>query len=155
MKKKKKVQHVPKPVAVPTDTILNCDYNHARKLAYKGQQKQAQELYARLETAVSDNALRALVINDRAALAAVAGDSEQALEGFQAALALDEHCKPARQNLTLLEDSESPSHFQALSSEERGQGKTPAPIKIAIISFLFNWPSTGGGNVHTYENKAE
>ena len=25
------------------------------------------------------------------------------------------------------------------------------PIKIAILSFLFNWPSTGGGNVHTYE----
>jgi len=25
------------------------------------------------------------------------------------------------------------------------------PIKVAILSFLFNWPSTGGGNVHTYE----
>jgi glycosyltransferase involved in cell wall biosynthesis len=26
-----------------------------------------------------------------------------------------------------------------------------APIKVAILSFLFNWPSTGGGNVHTVE----
>ena len=26
-----------------------------------------------------------------------------------------------------------------------------APIRIAILSFLFNWPSTGGGNIHTVE----
>ena len=25
------------------------------------------------------------------------------------------------------------------------------PIRIAILSFLFNWPSTGGGNIHTVE----
>ena len=27
----------------------------------------------------------------------------------------------------------------------------PAPVKVAVISFLFNWPSTGGGIVHTVE----
>lgn len=26
-----------------------------------------------------------------------------------------------------------------------------APQKIAIVSFLYNWPSTGGGNIHTTE----
>ena len=25
------------------------------------------------------------------------------------------------------------------------------PIRVAILSFLFNWPSTGGGNIHTVE----
>ncbi|WP_339910226.1 glycosyltransferase family 4 protein [Symmachiella dynata] len=25
------------------------------------------------------------------------------------------------------------------------------PVKVAIVSLLFNWPSTGGGNVHTQE----
>lgn len=25
------------------------------------------------------------------------------------------------------------------------------PLRIAIVSLLFNWPSTGGGTVHTYE----
>ena len=25
------------------------------------------------------------------------------------------------------------------------------PIRIALLSFLFNWPSTGGGNIHTVE----
>ena len=24
-------------------------------------------------------------------------------------------------------------------------------MRVAILSFLFNWPTTGGGNVHTYE----
>jgi glycosyltransferase involved in cell wall biosynthesis len=32
------------------------------------------------------------------------------------------------------------------------EGLPPAPpIKIAILSMLFNWPSTGGGTVHTFE----
>ena len=28
---------------------------------------------------------------------------------------------------------------------------TPGPTRVAILSFLFNWPSTGGGNHHTAE----
>ena len=27
----------------------------------------------------------------------------------------------------------------------------PIPLRIAIVSLLFNWPSTGGGIVHTAE----
>ena len=30
-------------------------------------------------------------------------------------------------------------------------GETAAAVKVAIVSFLFNWPSTGGGIVHTVE----
>ncbi len=26
---------------------------------------------------------------------------------------------------------------------------TDRPIRVAVLSFLFNWPSTGGGNMHT------
>ena len=29
--------------------------------------------------------------------------------------------------------------------------ESSTPIRVAILSFLFNWPSTGGGNVHTVE----
>ena len=25
----------------------------------------------------------------------------------------------------------------------------PRPVRVAVLSFLFNWPSTGGGNMHT------
>jgi hypothetical protein len=27
--------------------------------------------------------------------------------------------------------------------------RSNGPVRIAVISFLFNWPSTGGGNMHT------
>ena len=29
--------------------------------------------------------------------------------------------------------------------------RSESPVRIAILSFLFNWPSTGGGNIHTAE----
>ena len=27
--------------------------------------------------------------------------------------------------------------------------REPGPVRVAVLSFLFNWPSTGGGNMHT------
>ena len=30
-------------------------------------------------------------------------------------------------------------------------GDARGPVRVAILSFLFNWPSTGGGNHHTAE----
>jgi len=34
--------------------------------------------------------------------------------------------------------------------EGRPTGESaPRPVRIAVLSFLFNWPSTGGGNIHT------
>jgi glycosyltransferase involved in cell wall biosynthesis/2-polyprenyl-3-methyl-5-hydroxy-6-metoxy-1,4-benzoquinol methylase len=36
---------------------------------------------------------------------------------------------------------------EALAVTTNGEG----PIRVAILSFLFNWPSTGGGIVHTVE----
>ena len=38
----------------------------------------------------------------------------------------------------------------ALPFEAVGAGAV-GPIRVAILSFLFNWPSTGGGNHHTAE----
>jgi hypothetical protein len=34
---------------------------------------------------------------------------------------------------------------------DASQAERSTPIRIAILSFLFNWPSTGGGNIHTVE----
>jgi len=31
---------------------------------------------------------------------------------------------------------------------DRSVGPT-GPVRVAVLSFLFNWPSTGGGNMHT------
>jgi hypothetical protein len=34
---------------------------------------------------------------------------------------------------------------------DASQAERSTPIRVAILSFLFNWPSTGGGNIHTVE----
>jgi len=34
---------------------------------------------------------------------------------------------------------------------EQPVSEEAAPTKIAVVSLLFNWPSTGGGNIHTWE----
>ena len=47
----------------------------------------------------------------------------------------------------------------SLGSEARTRAETPGAcppgpataIRVAVLSFLFNWPSTGGGNIHTLE----
>ena len=31
------------------------------------------------------------------------------------------------------------------------QAEPSRPTRVAVLSFLFNWPSTGGGNIHTVE----
>jgi glycosyltransferase involved in cell wall biosynthesis len=110
----------------------------------------AHQLLLRLEKAVTDADLKALIANDLAALAALSGDEVAARKGFETALALYPSCEPARANLALLGEPLSaegaePSPIQRPSDGQHG------PVKVAILSFLFNWPSTGGGIVHTVE----
>jgi glycosyltransferase involved in cell wall biosynthesis len=99
--------------------------------------------------------LRALLRSDHGTLAALRGDSAGARQGFQEALAIDPQCHVAGINLCLVEDeletapSVQPSSpvtvLPSRSIQEENCGK------VAILSFLFNWPSAGGGNVHTVE----
>jgi hypothetical protein len=37
-----------------------------------------------------------------------------------------------------------------MSPPRPGPGSEP-PVKVAILSLLFNWPSTAGGAAHTFE----
>jgi glycosyltransferase involved in cell wall biosynthesis len=130
-------------------------FAQARACAVGGRLDEARRLYAELPQAVSDPPLRALLANDRAVLAALAGDVAAAQQAFHEALAADAQCEPARANLALLEAD------LACASAELGQAangtvslsaEPPAgPVRVAIVSFLFNWPSTGGGIVHTVE----
>jgi hypothetical protein len=130
-------------------------YDRAGRLAEQGQHLQARRLYEGLQAKAPDPRRRALVRNDLAALAAVAGDTEAARLGFQAALAIDAACALARENLALLEADRPTAPAEALAARQVSIPATvPAeayPVKVAILSFLFNWPSTGGGTVHTYE----
>ncbi len=60
---------------------------------------------------------------------------------------------PSAQNLAILNDDEPPPVATAISNSGNRPAE-PAPIRrarVAILSTLFNWPSTGGGTVHTAE----
>jgi glycosyltransferase involved in cell wall biosynthesis len=133
------------------------DYQEAMRLAQEGHEEQARAICERLEQQVSEPRLRALVLNDLGAMLARAGDATGARRKIEAALALDPQCRPARANLSVLD--EACPLPPALEAPENSLARTTGiatlstndPPRIAILSFLFNWPSTGGGTVHTYE----
>ena len=77
-------------------------YRRACRLAANGHHDEARQLYAGFDTPATDARLRALVGNDLAALDAVAGEFDAARRKLEAALAIDENCRPARLNLELL-----------------------------------------------------
>ena len=62
--------------------------------------------------------LRALVLNDLATLDAVAGEFDAACRGLEAALAIDESCRPARLNLELLVSRRCAPRRQARNGDE-------------------------------------
>jgi glycosyltransferase involved in cell wall biosynthesis len=111
----------------------------AAELAVAGDRVAASGLLAALDRPAIEPRLQALVENDIAALAAADGKLDFARAGFQAALGLDPECAAARSNL---------AH---LGLPKPAAAPDPPRVKVAIVSFLFNWPSTGGGIVHTVE----
>jgi glycosyltransferase involved in cell wall biosynthesis len=155
-------------------------YRRACWLAAEGRYDEARRLYAELQATGAESRVRTLIGNDLAVLDALASDFDAARQGLEAALALDESCTPARLNLALLSAElagpDSPpigitglahppppappilkgeKEEAALRLAEAGKGegalRLHTPTRVAILSFLFNWPATGGGNIHTVE----
>jgi hypothetical protein len=144
---------VPVPAA-PRDGIPAL-YERARSCAVAGEVDESRRIYAALATDVPDRRLRALVCSGRAALAVVAGERDAALQGSRDALAIDPRCKVTRFNLTFLEDELAEAAAEPRDTFVPDAPAAPVqaegPGKVAILSFLFNWPTGGGGNVHTVE----
>jgi glycosyltransferase involved in cell wall biosynthesis len=129
-------------------------YERACRYAEQGRRAEALRLYEELAGTVGEPRWRALLGNDRGALAALAGDYPAARRGFQEALAHDPACEVARANLELLEKDLGPAGAVAPappSSAPSVAVEQPCGGKVAVLSLLFNWPTTGGGNVHTAE----
>jgi len=138
-------------------------YERASLLARQGHLGEARGAYEKIMQTAQDPVLRALACNDLAVLSAVRGDNAEALRGFEAALTLDTRCEPARLNRDLLlTDRPAPAGVAAPAAVVAGPSAQVAPsapkpapqvapVRVAVLSFLFNWPSTGGGIVHTVE----
>ena len=164
-----------------TGSRLPREYRRAGRLAKEGRSDEARRLYGKLgERETTSGRLRALARNDTAVMEVMAGRRDAACVLFREALELDASCEPARLNLAvLLSEGEEGERRTAELAFAGGVGAHPnlAPpsqveensgsristgessdrresrdrTKVAILSFLFNWPSTGGGNVHTVE----
>lgn len=92
---------------------------------------------------------QSLFFNNSAVADFIEGRTENALHKLREALRLDPKCGVAESNLVRLREwgfecGEMDSLPCAIS---RGED----PSRVAVLSFLFNWPSTGGGIVHTVE----
>jgi len=133
-------------------------YQRACALAAQGERRPAGSAYSALSLENLPPRLHALVENDLGALAVVAGKLAEARQHFEQALQLNADCAAARKNLALITvppriDS-PPSVIQ--NDDARVVPSVPAadhvrPTRVAILSLLFNWPSTGGGTIHTAE----
>jgi glycosyltransferase involved in cell wall biosynthesis len=98
--------------------------------------------------------LEALVSNNQAVLTVINGVSRVPQSGFLSALTLDPDCEPARLNSSLLQAEASFDCRQAVIDPSQvvvPECSPNRPIRVAILGLLFNWPSTGGGIVHTAE----
>ena len=126
-------------------------YRRACKLVGEGLHEDAQRAYSKLEARTNDFGLRGMITNDLAVLAALHGDVNRARSGLES---VREECEPSRLNEALLNAEFSQPAVTPFSSDLAfpvSAGSSPDPIRVAILSFLFNWPSTGGGTVHTAE----
>jgi glycosyltransferase involved in cell wall biosynthesis len=153
-------------------------YHRACRLAADGSLDDARRLYAELRSTAAGPRLRALIGNDLAVLDALAGDLEAARRGLEAVVELDGACQPARLNLALLRAEPAgpdappigglaqpalasaptappltspPAPPPSDGGKEEEACRLQTPTRVAILSFLFNWPATGGGNIHTVE----
>ncbi len=121
-------------------------YRQAQRAAQAGQGAEAQTVYEQLLEQVSGGRLRALVLSDLGTLAALRGELPMATGYFQSALETDADCRSARINLQAIGEPETVAPTSK-SDGENGEVRT----RIAVLSLLFNWPSTGGGIIHTVE----
>lgn len=111
-------------------------YRNCSQLATRGDRQAAAIELGRLLSVTTDASLLAHVQNDLGVLAGLEGRIADADKSFVAAMNVDPNWSVPQENR------------RHLASRVAPPGK---PTRVAIISLLFNWPSTGGGTVHTAE----
>ena len=126
------------------ETAIDFDAQHERicELVQAGLYPDATTAIAGLDDAELTPQQKAQLANDRGVIGAIVDTFSDAESWFREAIALDSDCRIAVENLRMLTD-----HIEAVEVDRPNRGQT----RVAILSLLFNWPSTGGGTVHTKE----
>ena len=139
---------------------LPARYREACRLAEEGSYDEARHFYGGLMDGATEPRLKALVANDLAVLAVMEGRFDDSLQGWEEAIDADETLLPARLNRDLISaelalgrtgGAAGEPVLEQKRSPDRQPGDPKGRVRVAILSFLFNWPSTGGGNIHTVE----
>jgi glycosyltransferase involved in cell wall biosynthesis len=110
--------------------------DEAAALASRGLYSEARRVYLELQQAQLPDEQASRIENDLSAIAAARGHEWSALLHADRAVQGVSATRLVRENRSQLWDA----HFAA---DDR--------VKVAIVSLLFNWPSTGGGTIHTKE----
>ena len=137
-------------------------YREAWLLAEQARYDEARQIYAMLIDCDAEARLKALAANDLAVMAAIDGRIDEALQGWEQAIEADETLLPARLNRDLMNAEIALGRTEGLSlagvstltpkyTNVSEPSLPEGPVRVAILSFLFNWPATGGGNIHTVE----
>lgn len=111
-------------------------YRNAVSLGKAGRLRECEATLQRL-TDSPDSSLLALAYNGLGVLQGLQCNWNDAKSYFLQALQIDADCRCAQTNL----DRTRPAN----------SARTIGRRRIAVLSFLFNWPSRGGGNLHSYE----
>ena len=148
---------------------LPAGYWKACELARDGRYEDARAAYLRLARALREAQTPAFGRSFRMIsrfLTRCQGKFDDACDQWRGVIEADKACLPARLNFGLVRAEMSfgragiqcrkpKRKFEARNSKSEWGGaggaarREPRPVRIAVLSLLFNWPSTGGGNMHS------
>ncbi|MBY0585797.1 glycosyltransferase [bacterium] len=127
-------------------------YEEAVSLALQANYRGASSIYEQLRDEDLPSSLRSLVLNDLASLAALEGRWEEATSILQESLAINPDSAVMQENIALLRSVFPKTDSSLVPSDSVAHARqVDRPLRIAIVSFLFVWPSRGGGIMHTVE----
>ena len=139
-------QSLQSAVADELDTTAWRDYRKLSSESVTGDRRNVERVLAELLTTVLDQKLLARIHNDLGVLAAVDGRIDESVRHFSEAVGLIPDLQVAQENHRLIS-------WQAAEVGRRNEQAVVShrSTRVGIVSLLFNWPSTGGGTVHTAE----
>lgn len=141
------------PLKSASDVQSRCvGYQDACDLALAGRLAESRTAYDALLGASEHSGTRPLIENDLAVLDALGGDLASARDRLLRVVEADSRFAAGLENLSLVE-SELETALPPIDSVGNSitESNSNQQIKVAIVSLLFNWPSTGGGTIHTAE----
>jgi len=136
--------------AVVDDESFASELSECHDLINRGAIEQADAQLLSIRQRSRTARTKSIVCNNIGVVNVIRGSRDEGRLSFRAAAALDRDNLVARQNLEALDGPRTqPRNVQVVDSSSHAA--LHSPTRIAIFSLLFNWPSTGGGTVHTKE----